>query len=123
MQGYKCKQNKTLESAPPVGQLIYYYKNLFLFLIEGAAFGVARLQHQYNLEPDSYFKEGVVETNLNLKHVRSKESIRKFTSDDLFQISMQSKSNGLVTTAIDSLKCAIGKTGHSKLLFQTSCLS
>ena len=61
------------------------------------------------MEPDSYFKEGVVETNLNLKHVRSKESIRKFTSDDLFQISMQSKSNGLVTTAIDSLKCAIGK--------------
>ena len=82
---------------------------MFLLPIEGAAFGVARLQHQYNLEPDSYFKEGVVETNLNLKHVRSKESIRKFTSDDLFQISMQSKSNGLVTTAIDSLKCAIGK--------------
>ena len=77
--------------------------------IEGAAFGVARLQHQYNLEPDSYFKDGVVETNLNLKHVRSKESIRKFTSDDLFTISRESSNKGLMTTAIDSMKCAIGK--------------
>ena len=75
--------------------------------VEGAAFGVARLQHQYNLEPNSYFLEGIVETNLNLKHVRSKQSIRKFTSDDLYQISTESKKEGLMTTAIDSLKCAI----------------
>merc|ERR1711971_285789 len=52
-------------------------------------------------------KEGIVETNLNLKHVKSKQSIRKLTSDDLFTISKLAISNGLTTTAIDSLKCAI----------------
>ena len=61
------------------------------------------------MEPESLFKEGVIETELNLKHVRSKQAIRKFTSDDLFTISRESSNKGLMTTAIDSMKCAIGK--------------
>ena len=38
--------------------------------IDGAAFGVARLQSIYNLEPNSIFKEGIIDTNMNLKHIR-----------------------------------------------------
>ena len=75
--------------------------------IEGAAFGIARLQSQYNLDPNKMFKEGIIETHLNLKHIKSEPSIRKFTSDDLFQIGKEGVNNGLENVGIDSMKCAI----------------
>ena len=75
--------------------------------IEGAAFGIARLQSQYNLDPNKMFKEGIIETHLNLKHIRSEPSIRKFTSDDLFQIGKEGVNNGLENVGIDGMKCAI----------------
>ena len=75
--------------------------------IEGAAFGIARLQSQYNLDPNKMFKEGIIETHLNLKHIKSEPSIRKFTSDDLFQIGKEGVNNGLENVGVDSLKCAI----------------
>ena len=75
--------------------------------IEGAAFGIARLQSQYNLDPNKMFKEGIIETHLNLKHIKSEPSIRKFTSDDLFQIGKEGVNNGLENVGIDGMKCAI----------------
>ena len=75
--------------------------------IEGAAFGIARLQSQYNLDPNKMFKEGIIETHLNLKHIKSEPSIRKFTSDDLFQIGKEGVNNGLENVGIHGMKCAI----------------
>ena len=39
--------------------------------------------------------------------IRSKPSIRKFTSDDLFNMGKQAYNSGLWTVAIDSMKCAL----------------
>ena len=75
--------------------------------IEGAAFGIARLQSQYNLDPNKMFKEGIIETHLNLKHIKSEPSIRKFTSDDLFQIGKVGVNEGLENVGIHGMKCAI----------------
>ena len=68
--------------------------------IEGAAFGIARLQSQYNLDPNKMFKEGIIETHLNLKHIKSEPSIRKFTSDDLYQIGKVGVNEGLENAGI-----------------------
>ena len=69
--------------------------------------GIARLQSQYNLDPNKMFKEGIIETHLNLKHIKSEPSIRKFTSDDLFQIGKEGVNNGLENVGIHGMKCAI----------------
>ena len=53
------------------------------------------------------FKEGIIETHLNLKHIKSEPSIRKFTSDDLFQIGKEGVNNGLENVGIHGMKCAI----------------
>ena len=53
------------------------------------------------------FKEGIIETHLNLKHIKSAPSIRKFTSDDLFQIGKEGVNNGLENVGIHGMKCAI----------------
>ena len=49
--------------------------------INGAAYGVARLQSIYNLEPNSIFKEGIIDTNLNLKHIRHVHVRKKWSKD------------------------------------------
>ena len=38
---------------------------------------------------------------------RSKPSVRKFTSDDLYHISKTGTTSGLWTVAVDSMKCAL----------------
>ena len=51
--------------------------------IKGAAFGVARLHDQYDLDMDKLAKDGVVSTNLttlNMKTLNSEPGIVKFTS-------------------------------------------
>ena len=48
--------------------------------IHGAAFGLARLHVQYDLNTELLTKEGVIETKLNMKNVKTPPSAIKLSS-------------------------------------------
>jgi hypothetical protein len=48
--------------------------------VEGAAFGIARLHSLYTLDTDKLIHDGIIEGNLNGRHIKSEPSVAKLSS-------------------------------------------
>lgn len=75
--------------------------------INGAAFGLAILHSQYDLNTTLLTQEGIVDTKLNMKRVKSEPSALKLSTYDLHHISIQAVAKNIFTTGIELSKAAL----------------
>lgn len=78
--------------------------------IKGAAFGLARLHSQYNLNTTEMIENGIIESKIkNGIQARSEPSIAKLSAFDLEAIASQGQAQGLYNTMVDFYGVVIDK--------------